>query len=347
MLTKEKLKTFFTGSALRYLFIACLICLGALTAAIVLSAVFRGISAGPATSISAEEIPLDGEWKIMRGDAAEFSQAAFDDSGWDTVSLPANTALLQGNQNAFQWLRKRVFIPSDKHGSYNAIRLGAIHAADEVYFNGVFIGSTGSMTEEWDINYDKTRIYALPLGSVKQGDWNVVAVRVRSALAGVAGIYKGSLAIGSQIDFISGNIMQDVPLMIALFILIFSGIIFIFLSIVRSGRGHEYFFLSAFVLLMAIHIFLTTQLRFNISIDFALDKKIKFSVLALLLPVFLRFIYSILLSEETQGLAGKISRGMGILSDDDHHYCLYGGKGQARRPVSIGRPDRVCCHHRS
>ena len=309
-----KIKAFLKRPILRYVSIACLICLGALTAAVVLSAVFKGASAHDYPSVSAGEIPIGGEWKIMHGDAAEYSQAAFDDTGWETVSLPSNTAYPKDGQNAFQWLRKRIYIPADEQGRYNAVRLGAIHAADEVYFNGVLIGSTGSMTREWDINYDKTRIYPLPMGSIEQGGWNVVAVRVRSAFADIAGIYKGSLAIGNQIDFTRNSIMREVPLMVILFILFSSGIIFIFLSIAKSSQGREYLHLSTFVLLMAIHIFLTTQLRFNVSIDFVLDKKIKFTVLSLLLPVFLRFIYKILLSEETEGLAGKISRGMDILS---------------------------------
>ena len=314
MFTNEKLRAFFKGSVLRYLSIACLICVGALIASVVVSAVFRGASAANSSFLSAQEIPIDGEWKIMHGDAEEYSQTSFDDSRWETISLPANIADPGGDQNAFQWLRRHIFVPSDKGGIYNAIRLGAIHAADEVYFNGVLIGSTGSMTDEWDINYDKTRIYALPMGSVEQGSWNVVAVRVRSVLAGIAGIYKGSLAIGNQTDFTAGHIMQDAPLMIIIFILFFSGIIFLFLSIMKSSHGYEYLLLSSFVLLMAIHIFLTTQLRFYVSIDYVLDKKIKFSVLSLLLPVFLRFIYQILLSEETEGLAGKISKGMDILT---------------------------------
>ena len=310
--TNVKLKVIRKGSALRYLFIACLICLGALTGIAVMLSVFRGTSGG--SNSTTKEIPIIGEWKIMHGDAAEYSQAAFDDSEWEVVSLPANTVDPEGTLNAFQWLRKQIFIPSDELGLYNAIRLGSIHAADEVYFNGVLIGSTGSMTDEWDINYDKIRIYPLPMGTIEQGGWNVVAVRVRSVLASIAGIYKGSLAVGNQIDFSVNNVMREVPLMVILFILFFSGIVFIFLSIVKSGHGYEYLHMSFFVLLMAVHIFLTSQLSFYISINFVLDKKIKLSVLALILPVFLRFIYMFLLSEETEGLVGRISKGMDILT---------------------------------
>ena len=313
MNTNEKSRAKIKRSAIRYLFIACLICLGTVTGIVVLLAVFRGASTGSNSSII-KEISIAGEWKIMHGDAAEYSQAAFDDSGWEVVNLPANTVDPAGTLNAFQWLRKRVFIPSDELGLHNAIRLGSIHAADEVYFNGVLIGSTGSMTDEWDINYDKIRIYALPMGSIEQGGWNVVAVRVRSVLVNIAGIYKGSLAVGNQIDFTVNNVMREVPLMVILFILFFSGIVFTFLSIVKSGLGYEYLHMSFFVLLMAIHIFLTTQLSFYVSINFVLDKKIKLSVLALLLPVFSRFIYKFLLSEETEGLAGRISKGMDILT---------------------------------
>ena len=306
---KEKIRAFLKGPALRRLLIACLIILGVLTAGIEVSALFRGASSGSRLS-AAEEIPMGGQWKIMRGDAAAYAQAAFDDSRWDSVSVPSNTAYPGDGRSAFQWLRKRVFIPDDARGSYNALRLGAIHAADEVYFNGVLIGSTGSMTDERDINYDKLRIYALPPGAVVPGGWNVVAVRVRSVFPDIAGIYKGSPAIGSQIDFTSGNIMRDVPLVIVIFILLFSGIVFIFIGMVRSSRDSEYFLLSTFMLLMAIYIFLTTQLRFNIYLDHTLEKVLKYGILASLLPVSMRFLYRILLSRPAEGLVGKLSGGM-------------------------------------
>jgi len=131
--TNGKLKAIKKGSALRYFFIACLICLGALIGIAAMLSIFRGTSEG--SNSSAKEIPISGEWKIMYGDATEFSEVVFDDSGWEIVSLPANTADSAGNPDAIQWLRKHVFIPLNDHGSYNAISLGTIHAADEVYFN--------------------------------------------------------------------------------------------------------------------------------------------------------------------------------------------------------------------
>ena len=302
------------GPALRYLLIVCLVGLSILTAAVIVSAVFREASVADRFSGSAEAILIDSEWKIMHGDAAEYSQAEFDDSGWEVVSLPANTADSGGNLNAFQWLRKHVFLPSDEHGSYNTVSLGSIYAADEVYFNGVLIGSTGSMTDMWDINYDKIRVYPLPPGLVVQEGWNVVAVRVRSVFPDIAGIYKGSLAIGNQVDFTARNIMRDVPLIVVIFILIFSGIVFIFIGLVRHRRESEYFLLSAFVLLMAIYIFITTQLRFVINLSHMPEKAIKYALLALLLPFAMRFFYKILLAGETNGLAGKISKGMDIFT---------------------------------
>ena len=314
MVTNKKLRAIFKGTALRYLSIAFLIFLGVLTGIAVMLAVFRGTFGESGAITSAEEISISGEWKLMHGDSMEFSEIMFDDSAWGIVNIPANTADAAGNPNAIQWLRKRVFISSKELGVYNAISLGTIHAADEVYFNGVLIGSTGSMTDEWDINYDKARIYSLPLDSVVQDGWNVVAVRTRSIFPDIAGIYKGTLAIGNQIGFNNRIIMRDIPLVIVIFVLLFSVIIFIFLSIVRSSRESEYILLSAFILQMAIFVFLTTQLRFNISLGFILDKTIKFSVLAMLLPVCMRFIYIILLLKETEGLVGKISKWMDVLT---------------------------------
>ena len=56
------------------------------------------------------------------------------------------------------------------------------------------------------------------------------------SLPDVAGIYKGSLAIGNQTDFTAEQYHAGSSAVIILFILLFSGIIFIFLSIVKSGQ---------------------------------------------------------------------------------------------------------------
>ncbi len=97
---KEKIRAILKGPALRHLLIACLIILGVLTAGIEVSALFRGASAGSRLSSAAEEITMGGQWKIMRGDAAAYAQAAFDDSRWDSVSVPSNTAFPGGGQSA-------------------------------------------------------------------------------------------------------------------------------------------------------------------------------------------------------------------------------------------------------
>ena len=136
----------------------------------------------PFSKISKPEtiVPLDGQWKISFVDSPDFSEVNFDDSNWDSISLPGkiiNQAILStGNVKGICWIRKSFSI---KEPHKNAgILLGRIANADETFINGKKIGSTGSFPPNEFSMWNYTRSYILPENLLKNNNQNIISVRI-------------------------------------------------------------------------------------------------------------------------------------------------------------------------
>jgi len=87
------------------------------------------------------------------------------------------------------------------------IMMGKIDDIDQVYINGILVGSTGTFPkyEGGDASssreYEALRGYYLPAGLLKKGQKNVVAVRVLDT-GGNGGVYEGPVGLLSQTKYI-------------------------------------------------------------------------------------------------------------------------------------------------
>jgi diguanylate cyclase (GGDEF)-like protein len=302
-------KGFNQSIALRLAIIACLFALCLLVSGLFLAVFVRNVDyqVPGRTLPSAERIRLDGDWRVSYDDQMAFAQADFDDSAWQTVALPRNTA--QSGSGPILWLRRQVLLSDLEARSFSGLTLGMIHAADAVYVNGVQIGSTGSLTDHQDINYDQIRVYRVPSGLLQAGS-NTIAVRVRAFYPGLAGIYRGYLALGDYTEFTAEVVLHDIPLLIVAFLLIFSGVVYLAFHLLRSEQDQTYVLLSAFLFLMALYVLATTQIRFSLNLPYQASKMMLFSLLALLPALFLRFIYAIILA----GDSGRCARALDQIS---------------------------------
>jgi len=143
-----------------------------------------------------ETILLEGEWKyqieyktaspppreIIKdpgniGEKKRWHSPDFDDSLWNTISLPGrwNKIPEWGNSAGAVWVRKKIKIPSYWENHNLKVYLGVISLGDIVYFNGVKIGSTGP--KEGGYFWRKERAYQIPSNIVKRGE-NLIAIRV-------------------------------------------------------------------------------------------------------------------------------------------------------------------------
>ncbi|HEX2866364.1 MAG TPA: beta galactosidase jelly roll domain-containing protein [Ignavibacteriales bacterium] len=145
------------------------------------------------------DVALEGYWKFRTGDNAEWKEKNFQDNAWTEIIVPSFWEL-QGfkDYDGFAWYRKKVFIPSALSGRQLVLMLGRIDDKDEVYFNGIQIGHTGDMSEEYTNNRDYImfRGYYIPKNIITSGE-NVIAVRVYDGFKD-GGIYQGPVGITTQ-----------------------------------------------------------------------------------------------------------------------------------------------------
>lgn len=152
------------------------------------------------------DINLEGQWKFSLGDSAVYKDKGFKDSDWEKLIVPANWET-QGHPDydGFAWYRKSFMIPDDLKNKDLIFLGGKIDDLDQVFLNGVFIGSTGDMGknlgndlvttpvvvgQEWS----KFRAYNIPDSLLIPGKPNTIAVRVfDGGLSG--GMYQGPVGI--------------------------------------------------------------------------------------------------------------------------------------------------------
>ena len=135
--------------------------------------------------LAAQGLVTVNEGRFQKGDNPAWSQAAFDDSGWQVLALDQDWNR-QGvrNANGYGWYRIHVVIPSSlKKGMTDKVLLdlGPIDDADETWLNGKRVGKTGSNPGDpagYVSEYSTPRHYVVDPKLVRWDRDNVIAVRV-------------------------------------------------------------------------------------------------------------------------------------------------------------------------
>ncbi len=153
-------------------------------------------------SLSAD-INLEGEWKFCTGDNKEWANPDYDDKNWRQIIVPGfwETQGFNG-YDGFAWYRNSFFVSSKFKDKKLVLIAGRIDDLDEVYLNGVLIGSTGEIHDNPFANsqsneYQQFRGYFIPDGVIKTSGENTVAVRVWDGFKD-GGIYEGPVGIITQ-----------------------------------------------------------------------------------------------------------------------------------------------------
>ncbi|RPI95771.1 MAG: hypothetical protein EHM32_04925, partial [Spirochaetales bacterium] len=121
-------------------------------------------------------IDISRDWKHTLTDRPENSGRDVDDSGWETISLPAS--LYKEKKSQAVWIRKSIVIPEKLVAFQPWIFLGKIWDADSTYFNGIQIGETGREKPYIIPTWNVDRSYMIPPELIRRGEENVIAVRV-------------------------------------------------------------------------------------------------------------------------------------------------------------------------
>ncbi|MGP8330593.1 MAG: beta galactosidase jelly roll domain-containing protein [Methanosarcinaceae archaeon] len=145
-----------------------------------------------------KEINLKGRWRFEIGDDLKWAKPDFDDSQWDVLYAPAFWEDQDyPGYDGYAWYRRTISISGDLKEEMLFLRLGQIDDVDQVYFNGVRIGSSGRFPPDYQTAYHVFRDYFVPNNLIKFDGENIIAIRVFDAeLSG--GIAHGDLGIYSQ-----------------------------------------------------------------------------------------------------------------------------------------------------
>ncbi len=129
-----------------------------------------------------EKLPINDGWKFHDGNVSSAASAIFDDSDWESVTLPHTGDAYSGlGDKEFvrgtDWYRKVLFVPEEKYSGRIYLEFDAAYSATTVYVNGTQAGDThyGGYTR---FRYDIT-------DAVNFGADNIIAVKVDSNLNSV------------------------------------------------------------------------------------------------------------------------------------------------------------------
>lgn len=122
---------------------------------------------------------LKGEWDFSIGDNYRWASTPQINQSWVKVNVPASWES-QGfrGYDGFAWYKKDFYIDNLNPKNTIYLLLGNIDDADEVFINGLKIGSTGSMPPKYSTGYNINRVYKVPFEYINLYKKNTITVRV-------------------------------------------------------------------------------------------------------------------------------------------------------------------------
>lgn len=133
-----------------------------------------GIIGAGLSSAQRLEVPLNDQWRFYRAEASGAEQSAFDDSGWEAVSVPHTYNALDaqdGGGNYYRgpaWYRKHFTLSAADAGKRVYLFFESVGKKAQVYCNGLPAGTHSGAYAAFC--FDITDL-------VRFGAENVVAVR--------------------------------------------------------------------------------------------------------------------------------------------------------------------------
>lgn len=124
-------------------------------------------------------LDLTGSWKFNIGDNMEWATVAYNDSSWESIYTPSNWEK-QGYiaYDGIAWYRKSIKRPEIAKNQSLYIYIRNIDDADELYYNGHLIGSTGKFPPQYVTGYGWERRYLIPKKYWSASGNDIIAVRV-------------------------------------------------------------------------------------------------------------------------------------------------------------------------
>ena len=231
-------------------------------------------------------LELKGNWKVYKGPLSGGQNPSLNDSHWQTISLPFtfDSSSAKGYRGEI-WLRCRIVLTGDAP-EHAALFLGRVRDADQVYFNGVPVGKTGSV-QPFSPDVESRRIYSIPYGLWQEE--NIVAIRLFGSTGG-AGILNDP-RVDHQGELLTENMLSSRVAAGFSFLFLFISLYF-FSFVIFTSRKKENLFLGLFTLSLGFYHLIRSGYRYIIFDDFVFSYQVELLCLFMLPILFLNFFIS-------------------------------------------------------
>lgn len=267
-------------------------------------AVCCAVASGPAAQHAREDveylfpneqpvIELTG-WRTQCGDSSAWCRPNYDDTGWEP-GIGAGLWVSEGKPGrGVRWYRKTIFFPEPLDTVVPlALYQVAVVSASEIYWDGILIGQSGRVgkSRASESTGYSAQVYPIPCSLASIGR-HVLALRA-SNHHGFSGIVEAPLRLG-YLSAIHRALFGAQALSLFLAGIFFVTALFHFAILLGRGNQWPYALFSAFCLSCAVHIIITSMLRYlqiNLASYYLLAavNDIPWLSMMILLPVFFLF----------------------------------------------------------
>ena len=239
---------------------------------------------------------LAGSWKFRVGDDLSWAAPRFDDSDWQSITVPVPSA--QRSDFDFAWYRLTLEIHREAKLADLplAVSLGGVDSAYELFADGQLIGQVGALPPEPRIDYDRHGTFLVPGSALTEDGRLVLALRVWKSpvtQGSMGGPLEGAYLFGPFERLIRRDLTAELPSLFLAGYFLLVGLVHLVLFGRRTQhRAYLYFGLLAFA--FAGYWFLRTQWKYQLSDNFELLKECEYALLYLVLPLFVQVLWPLL-----------------------------------------------------
>jgi hypothetical protein len=136
-----------------------------------LISIITGCTDGP-------RLDLSREWRIKKtnDDSRKYAEMSYNDTTWSRINLPK--IIFPDRTRSIIWMRNTFTVPADYKDKDLALNLGKIWEVDEIFINGIRMGSHGRWFPDYFGLWNYHRSITLPENILRFGEPNVIAIRV-------------------------------------------------------------------------------------------------------------------------------------------------------------------------
>jgi signal transduction histidine kinase len=248
-------------------------------------------------------IELESEWQFRKGDNLDWKEPSVEESFWVKRKIPDYGISKSENISGYHWYRCKIYLNENfqKPRAPLGIRLGKIRDMDEVYWNGVLIGKTGSLVPRYEPDFHRERIYSIPTQLLLEGE-NILSLRIYAT--GYQQGLKSIPIIANEEDLIRSKYSSEALAVGFGYLFILMGIYFLTGSFIRGLRAENSYF-GLFSILIGLYTLIRSQYRYQLFDSFTSSYTFELMILIPLPALFINFLIHHLDSKRNNFVLGN------------------------------------------